>query len=490
MKAIAAFKNPQDASNRWSEDTVLNYNATNPYYQQDKNKPFNKGLFVNYWYKPNALSDKYPIPNYAKEAVINACIMDSYLPKFDVAAMENGLSVGYILTVPLKQPKRGDRKGKDEYEKKKEKIREDVRNSLQGVENADNLLVLYVDPRSENEPIHIAQVPNNNNHETLIDKDERHERIILNSFRVVHPSLVGVQPRSGRGMNHQANLLNEAEENWYSNFVYGYVKLVCNFYQDLVAVFEYENGLSGTGLYVVFPRDIRFKRKMSDELMLKTLTTERIYEEFGLSIDITPEYLTDLHRDLMLRMKPELLSLSTLTPQDSNDSPDTSRDLSEGDNDLNGSEGDSFLANEQELLLLFPELLDSHADFDYSNPRLEDSRYKRANYRYVKNLKESFPKIWRAGGNEFGNTAFERWTAYRAGDRSPKVLDWVKRRERFMNRHFNNTGKAFGGSDWKSKVNLSSIGGIVAAYKWGGILAIGSSRMRAVIEEMKRKLKE
>ena len=78
---------------------------------------------------------------------------------------------------------------------------------------------------------------------------------------------------------------------------------------------------------------------------------------------------------------------------------------------------------------------------------ISNSQHKQfPDYNYVKGLKEDWPEIWRragTGGNPptsfTGNDAFNRWTKYRSGDRSESVLNWVKRRERFMNRHKKNT---------------------------------------------------
>ena len=77
---------------------------------------------------------------------------------------------------------------------------------------------------------------------------------------------------------------------------------------------------------------------------------------------------------------------------------------------------------------------------------LSNSQHKQfPDHAYVKNLKENYPKIWKragTGGNPptafTGNDAYRNWTKYKGGDRSSAVLSWVKRRERFMNRHKKN----------------------------------------------------
>ena len=102
-------------------------------------------------------------------------------------------------------------------------------------------------------------------------------------------------------------------------------------------------------------------------------------------------------------------------------------------------------------------------------------------YAYVKDLKENWPEIWRragTGGNPptsfTGNDAFNKWTAYKNGDRSESVLNWVKRRERFMNRHKKN----------------NRLNGIIAVMKWGGVTAGGVSQMKSVVNDYKKVIRE
>ena len=97
---------------------------------------------------------------------------------------------------------------------------------------------------------------------------------------------------------------------------------------------------------------------------------------------------------------------------------------------------------------------------------------------YVEDLKENYQKIWRragTGGNPptsfTGNDAFRNWTKYKGGDRSGSVLSWVKRRERFMNRHQGNT----------------RLNGTIAVMKWGGVTKSGVSAMKKIVNEQKKK---
>ena len=100
-------------------------------------------------------------------------------------------------------------------------------------------------------------------------------------------------------------------------------------------------------------------------------------------------------------------------------------------------------------------------------------------FKYVQDLKDNYPTIWRragTGGNPptsfTGNDAFNKWSAYKKGDRSPSVLSWVKRRERFMNRHKGN----------------NRLNGAIAVMKWGGITTGGVSEMKKLVNEQKKKV--
>jgi len=107
---------------------------------------------------------------------------------------------------------------------------------------------------------------------------------------------------------------------------------------------------------------------------------------------------------------------------------------------------------------------------------LSNSKYKQFPYGYAKDLKENWPEIWRRAGNGgnpptsfTGNDAFANWTKYKSGDRSESVLNWVRRRERFMGRHQNN----------------NRLNGTIANIKWGGVSNIGVPAMKKIINDQK-----
>lgn len=112
---------------------------------------------------------------------------------------------------------------------------------------------------------------------------------------------------------------------------------------------------------------------------------------------------------------------------------------------------------------------------------ISNSKYKQFPYGYAKDLKENWGEIWRMAGNGgnpptsfTGNDAFRNWSAYQSGDRSESVLNWVRRRERYMGRHQGD----------------KRLNGVIAAIKWGGVLNIGVPAMKSIINERKKLVRE
>lgn len=105
---------------------------------------------------------------------------------------------------------------------------------------------------------------------------------------------------------------------------------------------------------------------------------------------------------------------------------------------------------------------------------LSNSKYPQADFKHALWIKENYPEIWAKGGNDYGNTAFKNWKAYREGSRSPGVLAWIKKREAWFARHYNN----------------KNIAGVIAWIKWGGYGQLGKSGAKKVVQEAIDKLEK
>ena len=154
-----------------------------------------------------------------------------------------------------------------------------------------------------------------------------------------------------------------------------------------------------------------------------------------------------------------------------------------------------------------PVLLDSYLGFDSKKkdneeltnfPKkgdnkkisLRNSQYRTFDTDYAEKLKINYPSIWRAGGNIRGNEQYKKLYPIAKRGGVPEGLSEeraIKLREAWIARHLKD-GAQF--SDSSHPVNLSTIAGIVAQIKWLAIGSIGQSKMKKVINQMKKKIDE
>jgi len=120
-------------------------------------------------------------------------------------------------------------------------------------------------------------------------------------------------------------------------------------------------------------------------------------------------------------------------------------------------------------------------------PALTQSDFDRFDFAYAKDLKDNYPRIWKAGGNIRGNEAFEYFTKYREGEKTEGVLQWVSEREAWASRNFS-FGEGF--KDGETSPNLSNIAGIVAQIKWAVVGTLGEKRMKEIINTVKAKISD
>jgi HK97 family phage portal protein len=152
-----------------------------------------------------------------------------------------------------------------------------------------------------------------------------------------------------------------------------------------------------------------------------------------------------------------------------------------------------------------PVLLDSYLGFDSKKKdneeltnfpekgdnkkiSLRNSQYRTFDTDYAEKLKLNYPSIWRAGGNIRGNEQYKKLYPIAKRGGVPQGLSEeraIKLREAWIARHLKD-GSQF--SDSSHPVNLSTIAGIVAQIKWLSIGSIGQSKMKKVINQMKKKI--
>ena len=116
---------------------------------------------------------------------------------------------------------------------------------------------------------------------------------------------------------------------------------------------------------------------------------------------------------------------------------------------------------------------------------LRNSNYPQFDYDFAAGVKENNKEVWDTGGNIRGNEAFNFWTKARDGEETQGTLDWIKEREAWAARHFED-GAQF--KDGDLEPNKSNIGGVVAQMKWGVIGTLGEQRMKDAMLELIKKL--
>tara|TARA_Y100000401_G_scaffold116901_1_gene123883 strand:- start:2579 stop:5293 length:2715 start_codon:yes stop_codon:yes gene_type:complete len=111
---------------------------------------------------------------------------------------------------------------------------------------------------------------------------------------------------------------------------------------------------------------------------------------------------------------------------------------------------------------------------------LRNSNYPQFDYNFIAGVKENDPDIYKAGGNIRGNEAFNLWTKARDGEETEGVIKWIKEREAWAARHFND-GSQF--KDGSKAGRPSNIAGVIAQMKWGVIGTLGEQKMKDVVLE-------
>ena len=111
---------------------------------------------------------------------------------------------------------------------------------------------------------------------------------------------------------------------------------------------------------------------------------------------------------------------------------------------------------------------------------LRNSNYPQFDYDFIAGVKENDNDIYKAGGNIRGNEAFNLWTKARAGEETDGVIKWIKEREAWAARHFED-GSQFKSGDKAGRP--SNIAGVIAQMKWGVIGTLGEQKMKDVVLE-------
>mgnify|MGYP000920205345 CR=1 FL=1 len=300
LRGVKAYTNAKDVLSRYLESTVVKSDKETPFYE-DEQKPFNIGKFVYHVADVTLKSEHYPLPSYSTESTINAIMTEAAISMLDMSSIENGLTTAYFVTVPLIKPREDNDEAMQQYEDTKKEYLNYIKDTFQGAENAENFVVLFADPRRSHEPIHIAEVPHNNTSDVLQGKASRKDKTILTAFRITHPALIGNPPESGKGFNNQSGIIGEADDQFYTDFVWDLRLLAEEFFNDIVLeIFREVHAIYDEEVKIEFPRKRRYNTMPSDRMLLAVVPTSKIWELYGLG-EYTEEARKLLIRDLIDR---------------------------------------------------------------------------------------------------------------------------------------------------------------------------------------------
>lgn len=101
---------------------------------------------------------------------------------------------------------------------------------------------------------------------------------------------------------------------------------------------------------------------------------------------------------------------------------------------------------------------------------LRNSQYPQFDYEWALRLRDEHPDVWNEGGMERGTSAFTNWGKARDGDLTEAVLAWIREREAWAARHFDN----------------NRLPGVIAQIKWGVIGTLGEAAMKRLVNEAKK----
>lgn len=138
---------------------------------------------------------------------------------------------------------------------------------------------------------------------------------------------------------------------------------------------------------------------------------------------------------------------------------------------------------EDNAMILLNEQTDFPTQGDTDSVSLRNSQYDVFDPDYADDIRENWPEIWNAGGNDVEGTEHSGDDQYRrlkpvvGNNGAPETeteVDAVRRREAWAARHYRN----------------NRLAGVVALMKWFVVGEIGERGMKAVMNERKQSLKE
>lgn len=244
-----------------------------------KRSVFNKNRYIHLIGEPAITSKYYPSATYETDGAIDAIKLESALSAFFVAGLENGLTAGYIVTMPLSDTSRRD---KDAFERKKLEVKKIVEDKLKGAENNQRIIVAFQDPKDKSDGIKIAPIPHTNTSDMHKMMSDTKRMTILSAWGIPDSRLVGLPPLQGVGFTNQSEVLKTSEEIMYTLTVFPEVITPLENYinNELKEWYEFETGQTSDA-------EVKLKRKTiindtpSDDILFSDFTRNERRKRYG-----------------------------------------------------------------------------------------------------------------------------------------------------------------------------------------------------------------
>ena len=256
------------------------------YFDEKGQEHLNFGQYMHMIAKPSILSKHYPRAVYETDASIDSILLDQALSAFDVAGLKNGLTAGYIVTIPVPGIEKIKRTNPEQFDEIVAETKEKVARELEGAENNQATLVVLQDVATKNQKqasIEITKIPDNNNSEIHEIIQGRMIAKILTAWGVTDPRLIGAPQIVAQGFANQAETLVVSWEIWMGTYIYPeLVRPVEDFVNEILKpIYIQEKGLiSDDFRAVILPRDM-FKDRPSEDLLKEILTLNELRLYYG-----------------------------------------------------------------------------------------------------------------------------------------------------------------------------------------------------------------
>lgn len=283
---------------------------------------------------PSLFSEYYPSPSYESNGALHSIQIGAALANFDLAGLKNGLSAGYIVTVPLANT---SRRNPEEYKKKQDAARELVKEHLEGEDNNKRTLILFEDPKNQGGGVKISQIPHTNTSDIHDGIYSRSVKNVLTAWKVPDPRLIGSPPEESKGVTNQAEVLEVAEDIWYNlNILPELVQILETFVNTtLKSIYLFETGQDESEAEVFLLRNKMFSKLPSDELLKKDFLRKERRKLYGAApLTDEEEELLRAEKEEELQRQIRLRAAGVYQPEDDPAAGDTPEDLPSDEDDV------------------------------------------------------------------------------------------------------------------------------------------------------------